>query len=581
MNELCPKQRFAPTNAWLFAGCLLLGACGSHSDASPQPGTGGANAAGAGNNIAGAESIAGTGNISAGTGNISAGTGNISAGTGNISAGAGTGQPGGGANAAGGASGASGSSGGPGQAGAAPDQAGMGPVSSVSITPHPVALSAGKAFNLADDFFDDGFIPPSPLANFGFQTPIIPVVRADGGLDVAWLDYSAGKGKPFALTALGMIYITHIDPTFATGTTVATGISSYRLLGFTIDPSGAFYIAYCADHPFKNATKDDPNNVDGNELKIAKSTSADFTTKLWDTLVFGDQDNVKDASKGDPGAAGSGVLGFDATNQKLVLYVAHQMAWGDNGADNGTRHQAGYFGYFDPTTGKQATPGGNDPKHTGAGWFYSHNFNQRLLIDQGVSYTLAHGDAYDRQLGISAWTLDSYTKKNNTTFNQSYFKIAGAEGDNLTDTETGQFIRLADGRFAIVHTTSQGRTARDVRIVLTNGTTGATESEAWLTTNMGKLQATMPKLEALGDKLLISYGLWDSTQRTTKKIDWYSLLVDLTLKPVAAAKAATGIEFAPSSPLFRFPAGPSAGSVGWVSGDTMHTLSVNVASSAP
>jgi hypothetical protein len=298
-------------------------------------------------------------------------------------------------------------------------------------------------------------------------------------------------------------------------------------------------------------------------------------------LVFGDQDNIKDGSKGNPGAAGSGVLGFDVMNQKLVLYVAHQMAWGDEGADNGTRHQAGYFGYFDPTTGVQTKPGGSDPKHTGAGWFYSHNFDQRLLIDQGVSYTLAHGDAYERQLGFAAWTLDRYTKNNNTTFDQSFFKIAGNEGDNKTDTETGQFIKLADGRFVIVHTSSQGRTARDVRIVLANGTTGATLSEAWLTTNTGNIQATMPKVEVLADKLFVSYGLWDSTQRTNKKIDWYSLLTDLALKPLGAAKAAPGIEFVRSSPLFRFPAGPSAGSVGWVSGNAMHTLSVNVVSPAP
>jgi len=560
-------------NACFFAGCLVLGACGSNSDPGVRPGTGGANAAGANDT---------------GAGNSNAGAGG----------GAGSGMDRGGANSAAGAattSGSAGSSGAAGQAGATPGgagqagatpggagQAGAAPVANVSITPHSVALSAGKAFNVAEDFFDDGFVPPSPLANFGFQTPIIPVVRADGGLDVAWLDYTAGKGKPFALPAAGMIYITHIDPVLAVGTTVATGISSYRLLGFTIDPSGAFYLAYCADHPFKTATDGDFNKVDGNELKVAKSSSADFTTKVWDTLVFGDQDNNLDASKGDAGAAGSGVLGFDAMNQKLVLYLAHQMAWPDDkNPGKFIRHQAGYFGYFDPTTGKQSAPGGSDPKHTGAGWYYSHNFDQRLLIDQGVSYTLAHGDAYDRQLGISAWTLDSYTKKNNTTFDQSYFKIAGTEGDNQTDTETGQFIRLADGRFVIAHTTSQDRAARDVRIVLVNGSTGATLSEAWLTTNTGQIQATMPKVEVLADKLLVSYGLWDSTQRTNKKIDWYLLLLDLTLKPLGAAKAAPGIEFVTSSPLLRFPAGPNAGNVGWVSGNAMHTLSVNVVSPAP
>jgi hypothetical protein len=218
----------------------------------------------------------------------------------------------------------------------------------------------------------------------------------------------------------------------------------------------------------------------------------------------------------------------------------------------------------------------------GAGWFYSHNFDQRLLVDQGVSYTLAHGDAFPgRQLGFSAWTLDSYSKKNKTTFDQAYFTIAGEEGANKTDSETGQFIKLADGRFVIVHTTSQGRSARDVRILLADGSTGATLSEAWLTTTTGNIQAIMPKVEVLGEQLFVSYGLWDSTQRTNKKIDWYALSVDLTLKPLALPEAVPGVEFVRSSPLFRFPAGPSAGRVGWVSGNAMHTLSVHVASSAP
>jgi len=52
------------------------------------------------------------------------------------------------------------------------------------------------------------------------------------------------------------------------------------------------------------------------------------------------------------------------------------------------------------------------------------------------------------------------------------------------------------------------------------------------------------------------------------------------LQPVSAAKPLSGVEFVTSSPLFRFGAGPNAGSVGWVSGNAMHTLSVGVASAA-
>ena len=259
-------------------------------------------------------------------------------------------------------------------------------------------------------------------------------------------------------------------------------------------------------------------------------------------------------------------------NQKVVLYVAHQMAWGDNG----TRHQAGFFSYLDPGTGTAQIPGGAMPvEEFGSEWFYSHNFDQRLLIDGGVSYVLAHGDAFPRQLGLAAFTQKTFAQ-NSALFDKSYFAITGTEGDNDTNAETGQFIKLSDGRFVIVHTSSQGRAARDVHLVLVDGATGATTSDAWLTTNPAGTEATMPKLEALSSGLFLTYGLWNSSTRTNKKIDWFWQSLDLTLKPQSSANALTDVEFVASSPLIRFSAGPNAGAIGWVSGNPAHTLSVNV-----
>src|SRR6187402_3053170 len=153
MNELSSKRRLvgmaAPGSAWLFAVCLVLGGCSSKSDEGGQAGASGASAAGAGNSSAG----------------------NGTSGGGAVSTGGASGGP-----SSGGSSGTLSQAGQAGSAaGAGAGQAGTGPISNVLIVPHPVALSAGKAFNIAEDFFDDGFIPPSPLANFGFQTPIIPV----------------------------------------------------------------------------------------------------------------------------------------------------------------------------------------------------------------------------------------------------------------------------------------------------------------------------------------------------------------------------------------------------------------------
>lgn len=565
MNELNTKLRCA----WFVSGCLLLVACGT-SDPDADGGAGSSANAGSGNG----SSVAGNSGVSGIAGSQpNAGVGNVPGG----GAGGGSSQGGNGPQAGSGPQGGNGPQGGSGPQGGTAQggnaqgggsQAGAGPTG-FAITPHAIAISAGKVFNNTDNYFDDGFVPPSPMSNFGYQVPIIPVVRADGGVDVAWLDYTDGKGKPFALPAQGMIYITKVDATLTTGVTTATGIKSYKLLGFTVDPAGNYYVSYNAPHQFKSATG--ANNVAGNQLRIAKSSAPSFANKAWDYLVFGDQDNTKDSTKGDPGGAGSGVLGFDSTNNKLVGYWAHSMMWDDNG----TRHQAGYFGMFDPATGTQVTRTGQLLLKGGAAWFYSHNFDQRLIVDGGTSYTLAHGDAYARQLGFASWTPTSYGKNGNV-FDKNYFTIAGGEGDNKTDTETGQFAKLANGNFAIVHTTSQGRTARDVRIVLVNGTTGVQSAEAWLTSNKGNIQATMPKVEVLGGQLFVTYGLWDSTNRTNKVINYFTQFVDMTLKPVGAAKAATGVEFVRAAPLFKFAAGPNAGKLGWASGNAAHTLNVNV-----
>lgn len=433
--------------------------------------------------------------------------------------------------------------------------------------------NGGKLFSVKANFFDDGFVPANPVSNYGFPNPVITYTNLDGSVDVAWLDYAGTGGQNAGgLSTPHAINITHVNPDLKTSTTTATGILSYKLLGFTRDSFGAYYIAYNADHPFKNAVAGDVNNVNGNMLKVAKSTSASFATRAWDTLLFGDQDNHADGSKGNPGTAGGGVLAYDAVNQKLLIYVAHQMAWGLNG----TRHQAGYLRYIDPVSGKLVAPG-KASDFMGTAWLYSHNFNQRLLMDNGNAYLLAHGDAFPRQLGFMAYSYASYTKSDSALFNQSYLAIDGTEGDNATNAQTGQFIKLANGTFVIVHTTGQARAARDVRIVVASGTDGTTKTSAWLTTNAAGVQAITPKLEAVGDNILVTYGLWKSADRTNKVIEWHMVLLDANLN-VVASNVPTGVEFTADAPLIRFTGGPNAGRVGWISGNDAGTMNVNLVS---
>jgi hypothetical protein len=531
-----------------------------------EPSTGASGAAGAATS-AGAASVAGSAGAPGlpGAGNSGfAGAGNPSGGNG----------PGGGAsNAAGSGNGGGASAGSANGGGAGSSNGGSapnGPPTGVTVETHDLSVNGmGTVFNVADNYFNDGLVPPTPVANFGCQSQITAVANDDGSLDIAWLNYAGGKGKPWALPTPGMIYITHVDAALGTATTTASGINSYKLLGFTKDANGAFYLAFNKDHALKSSTQGDQNNLNGNELHVAKLSDGNVA---WDQLLFGNQDNNADATPGDPGGAASGVLGYDPMNKRLVLYVGHSMMW------TPTRHQAGYLRLLNPDSGAVIPPAGNDILHFGAGWFYSHNFNQRLLIDGGNYYVLAHGDAYARQLGFARWSVAGYTGKNATDFDQPYFKIDGNEGDNNTNAQTGQFIRVGDGRFAIVHTSSQGRGARDVRLVFANGTNGTADaaSARWLTTNQGTTHATMPKVEQLGDYLLVTYALWDKGHQLT----WHATLLDSAGATVAAPKVVPDVEFVDAAPLFRFKGGPNAGRVGWVSGNAAHTVSVRVASLA-
>lgn len=533
--------------------CAVLAGCGqSASDDNPAAGGQSATAGNAGT------ASAGTGNGSSGASSGGAGNGTAGAnnqgGAAGVSANAGTG----GVSAAGAAGASAGTAGAP-----------NGAPTGVTVTTHDLDVQGlGSVFNVQDNYFRDFFIPPTPVANFGLHSQIIAHQNDDGSLDVAWLDYTTGDEEPWALPSPGMIYLTHIDAALTTATTAASGISSYKLLGFAKDTTGASYLAYNADHALKTDADDDENNTNGNELHVAKLDGQGGSA--WDTLLFGDQDNNADETKGDPAGAASSILGYDPMHDVLVLYLGHSMMW------TPTRHQAGYFRLLNPASGDVLPPAGDDIIHFGSGWFYSHNFNQRLIIDGGDYYVLAHGDAYARQLGFARWSFDGYSNDNGTDFDEPYWVIAGGEGDNNTNAQTGQFVKLSDGRFVIAHTTSEGRNARDLRLVAADGGNGTADmgGAVWLTENPAGTHATMAKVALLGEYVLVTYAAWTEDSHD---LTWHSAILDNTLATVVAPAELPGVQFVDSAPLFHFAAGPNAGSVGWVSGNAAHTLTVAVA----
>jgi hypothetical protein len=544
-------------------GAVAAGGTGSGGVGVSGAGVGGAAMGGAGSNAGSGGAAMGGAGSNAGSGGAAMGGAGSNAGSGGTP----MGGAGGSAAGMGGAmAGTAGSSAGT-NAGGTGGQPNTDPTGITVTTTNVDVQGKGTVFNVADDYFNDGFIPATPVANFGCHSQITTAAADDGSLDIAWLDYANGKGRPWAVSSPGTIFITHLDANLGNASTQSTGLSSYKLLGFARDGAGAFYVAYNKDHALKGSGGE--NNLNGNELHVAKISAGSVS---WDQLVFGNQDNNAEDSLGDPGGAASGVLGYEPTNQRLLVYVGHSMMWG------GVRHQAGFLRLLNPSTGAVINPPGNDIIHFGAGWWYSHNFNQRLLVDGGYFYVLAHGDAYDRQLGFARWSASKYASSNATDFNQSDFGISGNVGDNNTNAQTGQLVRGPSGKFVIVHTTSQGRTMRDVRVVAADGNTGVADANGarWLTSNQGTVHATIAKVEVLGEHLLVTYALWDTTKK--HELVWYATLLDASLQTVAQPKLVPNVEFVDAAPLFRFKAGPNAGKVGWVSGNASHTLSVRVAS---
>jgi hypothetical protein len=116
-----------------------------------------------------------------------------------------------------------------------------------------------------------------------------------------------------------------------------------------------------------------------------------------------------------------------------------------------------------------------------------------------------------------------------------------------------------------------------VRLVFADGDSGAADGAGavWLTENGGNTHATMPKVELLGEYILVNYAAWTSGSHD---LTWYATLLNDSLAEIVPPTVMPGVEFIDSAPLFRFAGGPNAGKVGWVSGNASHTLTVGVVS---
>ncbi|MCX6880069.1 MAG: HYR domain-containing protein [Verrucomicrobia bacterium] len=292
------------------------------------------------------------------------------------------------------------------------------------------------------------------VSPYGIKPAVILTGNADNSYDIAY--HAAGTSTIRILNYDRAGNLTaQLEPAALAGAKSLLGLAR-------IPEDGSFAVAY---------SRDSALNGSGFEYWISRVSATGAA--VFSTLVFGDQDRNSVNSKGDPGGFSSGRLVYHPAIQKLICYVGHTMRWND-----GVRHQGGFLGYLS-LTGSLTTI------HN---WYFSHNFDQRLLVDGGNFFTLAHGDAYPRALGFG---------KGGSTLS-NYFSIPGAIGDNTTSTQTGGFVKLPNGNFGVVFSTAIGRNNYDVCYteLSTSGTTVATN---WLTSYPAGTFAIFPKIARYGD----------------------------------------------------------------------------------
>ncbi|HKP94318.1 MAG TPA: hypothetical protein VJ385_01055 [Fibrobacteria bacterium] len=253
------------------------------------------------------------------------------------------------------------------------------------------------------------------------------------------------------------------------------------LVGMARLEDGGFAVGYAKDSPHSGAAY---------EFWVTRVDAKG--ARIFSTLIFGSMDkNLVDA-KGEPGVASSGRLVYNKATKKICAYVGHTMKW-----DDGVRHQGGHVSFLN-------LEGVN---MTSDGWYFSHNFDMRLMVVGNSYYTLAHGDAYPRALGFAKWSDGGATAhtKGKREFGKDFLRIPGATGDNKTSTQLGNFVSFADGTFGVVFATANGRNNFDVGYRQLSST-GDTLNLTWLTSHPANTLAIFPRIAKYGSNVLV---LWE------------------------------------------------------------------------
>jgi len=367
------------------------------------------------------------------------------------------------------------------------------------------------------------------VSNYGIKPQIALCANPDNTFDVA-----------LYMSATQQARIINFDSACnRTGEFSPAAITGARaLLGFTRIPDDNSYVL--------GWSKDNQFGQQGFEYWITRFTNS--ATTVFSERIFGNKHKDTLWAKGEPGAASGGRIMYNAKTKKIGFYCGHTMLWDDT-----VRHQGGYMGFMD-LTGKDTVC--ND-------WFFSHNFDQRMVVVDSFYYALAHGDAYPRALGFSKW--NDVPPKGKKLVDKNYFTIPGATGDNTTNTQTGGLIPLSDGTFGVLFGTKVNRQNYDV-CYMKIGNTGVFLDTTWLTQYPSTTFAIFPRIAVYGKCIL---AMWEEVTATTPVVK--AQVIDYTGAPVSAKKTISNTLLSPFYDLVTL----TNGTVVWATLKGSDTLMVN------
>ncbi len=387
-----------------------------------------------------------------------------------------------------------------------------------SLVTVTVVSVSGTPFDITQ-FSEAANIHPQPDNVFSYVPQTVMSSRSDGSYAIAWHDASA---KDIKITN-----VTSSDT--KSGIDIVYGSDVHHLGGFSI--KGDDYVI---------------GSVTGMSKEKYSIALVDINgASSWTTDLTGTTDLATVGSKQSPMHFGSARIIVDATNQNIVSFISHEMMF-----PSSSIHQGGLFKFLDyqGTILGGMAPNGDDIAG-GSNWLFSHNFDTRIALNNGLVAIVGNGDAIPRSVPIRIVNNSSIIQNN------FLFEIDGNNGDNDTKTQLGGLIALSGNNFGLSFSSSVGRSARDVSF-MSVGSDGNKIKQVWLTSYTAT-NAINVKSAQYGDDVLIA---WEEVDNGNFKAMF--AVVDVEGNIIETPQQFSNIRFNRGDDFINF----ANGDVGWAIG---------------